>query len=101
MHLVNGQACQFCLICQADSLDNIFGEFACQTCLGNESEVDLIKVCDLKRRSFLSQRRIWSPIFAHINTKFLQVRDYVVFVGEQTVKILMGKSLDINLPGQT
>ena len=58
LHLVNGQTCEFCLIHVLDSLDNPFGIFVCQTCVGYESEVDLIQVCDLKRRPFFSERRI-------------------------------------------
>ena len=37
--LVNGQTCEFCLICP---LDNPFDVFAYQTCLGYESQIDLI-----------------------------------------------------------
>ena len=48
-------------------------------CLGYESEVNLIQVCDLKRRPFSSQRRTCSPIFDHINTTFLLVTDDVLF----------------------
>ena len=46
--LVNGQTCEFCLICPLDSLDKPFGVFACQACLGYESEIDLLQVCDMK-----------------------------------------------------
>ena len=53
--------------------------YACQTCLGYESEIDLIQICDLKRRPFFSLTRIWSPIFAHINTIFLWVDDDLLF----------------------
>ena len=52
--LVNGQTCEFCLIFPPDSLYNLSGVFACQTCLGYCSEVDVIQVYDLKRRSFFS-----------------------------------------------
>ena len=79
LHLVHGWTCEFCLIHQLDSLDNPFGLFACQTCLGYESEVNLIQVCDLKRRPFLSQWRFWSPIFGQMNTTFLLVRDEILF----------------------
>ena len=44
--------------------------FSCLTCLGYESEVSHIHLCDLKRRSFF---------FGHINTTFLQVTDDVHF----------------------
>ena len=79
LHMVNGQICEFCLTHPLDSLDNPFGMFSCQTCLGYESEIDLIQVCDLKKGPFSSHMRIWSPNFGHINTTFLQETDDVLF----------------------
>ena len=58
LKLVSGQTCEFCLTYTLVSLDNLFGIHACQTCLGQEWEVDLIQACDLKRRQFLCQRRM-------------------------------------------
>ena len=71
--------CEFCSIHQLDSPDNPFGVYVWQIYLGYESEIDLIQVCDLKRRPFFSEMRNWSPIFGHINTTFLQLTDDVLF----------------------
>ena len=71
LDLVNGRTHEFCLICPLDSPDNFFNVFACQTILGYEKEVNLIQVCDQKRRPFISQRKTWSPIFGYTNTTFL------------------------------
>ena len=79
LQLVNGQTCDFCLIHPQDPLENPFGIFACQTCLGYDSELNLIKVFNLKRRSFSSQRRNWSPIFGHTKATFLWITDDVLF----------------------
>ena len=68
--LVNGQTCEFCLIHPLDSLDNLFGRYACQLCLRYEKQVDLIQVCDLKRRPFLGHMRMWAQTFSHISTTF-------------------------------
>ena len=67
-----GQTCEFCLIHWLDSLEN---PVDCQKCLRYQSEVNLIQLCDLKRRPFLRQRRLWSQIFGHIITTFFQVWD--------------------------
>ena len=75
---VNGQTCEFCLMCQLDSLDNPFAYMPAKP-VGCESEVDLIQVCNLKRRPSFSQSIIWSPIFGHINTTFSQVTDDALF----------------------
>ena len=53
--------------------------FACQTCLGYESEINLIQVCDQKRKPFPLQSRLWLAIFGHINTTFMGVKDDVFF----------------------
>ena len=69
--LFNGQTCEFSVIHPLDSLNKPFSMFAYQACLGYESEIDLIQVCDLKKRPFSGQRRTWSPSFGHISISFL------------------------------
>ena len=65
LNLVNGWTRTFCLIHPLNSLDNPFVMFACQTCLVCESEIDLIQVCDLKRRPFSSQKNLVTNIWSH------------------------------------
>ena len=62
-HLVNGLICEFCLIHPPDSLNNPFVMFAGQTCLGYESEFNLIQVYDLKKNHF--------PVKAEFALQFL------------------------------
>ena len=63
--LVHGQTCEFCLIHPLDKLDNFFGMFACQTCLGYESGTDLIQVCNLKKAIIQSKKNSVFNLWSH------------------------------------